>query len=64
MLKVAHNTRTLSRRRTVEVTPMRTSNPAAATGAHTDAVVPERMTERWKNRVEAEARYGLMRRFA
>ena len=62
MLKIAHSTRAISRHRTPAVTPTRTSRSAAVTDARADAEVPGWMTERWKHRVEAEARYNLKRK--
>lgn len=61
MRTIAHNTHAISRHRTPAVTPTRTSGSAAVTDARADAEVPEGMTERWKHRVEAEARRNLER---
>jgi hypothetical protein len=61
MLAIAHRTRANSRRRSAVLTRARTSGFTAAIDARTDAEYPERMTERWKHRVEAEARYSLKR---
>ena len=58
---VAHNTRATSRRGTAAVTPTRADGSSAVTDAPKDAEVPESMTERWKRRVEADARQRLER---
>ena len=60
MLKIGHNTRATSRRRTAAVAPTRASRSTAVTDAQKkDAEVFEWTTERWKRRVEAEARHRL-----
>lgn len=61
MLRIAHSTQANSRRRPAAVIPTRPSRSAAVHDAHLDAEVPERLTERWKHRVEAEARCSLLR---
>jgi hypothetical protein len=61
MLKNVQRTRARWRRRTAAVTATRTRGSAAATEARTDAEAPEWTTERWKRRVEADARDGLER---
>ena len=61
MLRTAHSPRLVSRRRAARVAVSRTNGSAAVADARKHAEIPERMTECLKHRIEAEARYNLLR---
>jgi hypothetical protein len=61
MFATDHTTRGMSRRRRAVVTSTPPSRLRRVTRVVTNGKLPEWLTERWKHRVEAEARLRLRR---
>ena len=61
MLGIAHSPQLVSTRRAARVAVSRASESAALSDARRHAETPDWMTDGLKHRIEAEARYSLLR---